>query len=84
MEKDGRRGRELVKEPPAVADAFLQRRRAEEERALKQRQMLAEEKEREKRVAKAIQDRDAAVAELKKCRKNNSRSRKHSSIRARY
>ena len=52
------------------------------QRALQQRRMLAEQNEREKRAAKAIADRNAAVAELNKCKKTildleNIRASKH-------
>ena len=59
----------LIKESPEVAEAFLQRRKDEEERAFKQRRLLTEQKERENPAAKAIADRNAAVAELNKCKK---------------
>jgi hypothetical protein len=82
LQKEKRRQRLLVKESPEVAEAFLQRRKAEEQRALQQRRMLAEQNEREKRAAKAIADRNAAVAELNKCKKTildleNIRASKH-------
>ena len=72
-----------MKELPEVSEAFFQRRRLEEEVAFKKRRILAEQNEREERAVKAIADRKAAVAELKNA-KNDSRSRKHSGIHARY
>ena len=68
LNKEKRKKRALLKGSPAVAAAFLQRRKAEAERDLKHRRMLADQSERAKRAALAIKDRDAAVAELKKCR----------------
>ena len=84
MKKEKRRVRWLTNESPDIAEAFLQRRKAEEERAHKQRRLLDDQKDREMQAAKAIADRKAAVAEFRKCKKSNSRSRKHPSIQARH
>ena len=69
LQKEKRRQRLLIQESPDIAEAFLQRRGDEEQRALKQRRLLDDQNEREKRAAKAIADRNAAVAELNKCKK---------------
>ena len=68
LTKVKRRRREISKESPAVAEAFLQRRKFEELETLRQRQRIAGEKERERQRVKAIADRDAAKAELKQVR----------------
>ena len=82
MKKEQRRVRWLTNESPDIAEAFLQRRKAEEERAHKQRRLLDDQKDREMQAAKAIADRKAAVAELKKCKKaiqdlESTRASKH-------
>ena len=69
LKKERRRERALVKDSPAVAEAFLRLRRAEEEEAILQRRLAAEQKERKRDAAKAIADRDAAVAELRKTKR---------------
>ena len=66
LKKERRRKRQLVKESPAVAEAFLQRRRAEEQNTLARKRLAAQMNEQSRAAAKAIADRDAAVAELKK------------------
>ena len=58
----------MVAESPAVADTFLQRRKVEEQDAILKRRRVAEQNERERAAAKAIADRNAAAAELKKMR----------------
>lgn len=68
LNKERRKQRALLKDSPAVAAAFLQRRKAEAERDLKHRRMLEDQTERQKRASLAIKDRNAAVAELKRCR----------------
>ena len=66
LKKERRRKRQLVKESPAVAEAFLQRRRAEEQNTLARKRLAAQMNEQSRKAAKAIADRDAAVAELKR------------------
>ena len=69
LSKQRRRVRELVQDSPAVADAFSRLRRAEEEDALVKTRLAAQQNERKREAAKAIADRDAAVADLKRTRK---------------
>ena len=64
LAKVKRRRREVSKESPAVAEAFLQRRKFEELETLRQKQRIAEEKQRERQRVQAITDKNAAVAEL--------------------
>jgi hypothetical protein len=63
--KERRKARQLVKETPAVADAFLRLRRAEDQDRLVQARVAHQHKERQREAAKALKDRDAAVAELR-------------------
>ena len=63
--KQRRRARELIQESPAVADAFQQLRRAEDQERLMRIRMADQHRERKREAAKAIADRDAAVAELR-------------------
>ena len=58
----------MIAESPAVADTFLQRRKVEEQDAILKRRRVAEQNERERAAAKAIADRNAAAADLKKTR----------------
>jgi hypothetical protein len=69
LAKERRRVRALVKESPAVADAFLQLRRAEEEERCRNRCLADKHAERKRDAAKALQDRNAAVAELRDTRR---------------
>ena len=64
LRKEKRRERELVKESPAVADAFLQRRRAEEQDVLARKRISAQLQQQQREATKAIADRNTAVAEL--------------------
>ena len=64
-----RRKRCLSEENPAVADAFLQRRKADATRVEKQRRIASEMAHQEKRTRKAQEDAQAAVAELRQARK---------------
>ena len=66
LQKERRRQRELVKESPAVAEAFMQRRKAEEQDTLMRKRLVEQQNKRSREAAKAIADRDAAVAELKR------------------
>ena len=58
-----------MKESPAVADAFLRLRRAEHQDDLARNRLGAQHKERKREAAKALADRDAAVADLRKTRR---------------
>ena len=60
-----RKQRQLIKATPAVADAFLQRRRAEDQDTLTRKRLAAQQQQLERDRAKAIADRNAAVAELR-------------------
>ena len=63
LKQERRKERQLMKESPAVADAFFRLRRAEDQEFLKQRRLAAQRKDRKRDAAKAIADRDAAVAD---------------------
>ena len=69
IRKERRKERQLVRESPAVADAFLRLRRAEHQDDLMRRRTAAQQKERKRDADKALADRDAAVAELRKTRR---------------
>ena len=66
IHKVRRKQRQLVKEEPAVAEAFSRLRRAEQQHAMSQRRLAAEQNDRKREATKAIADRDAAVAECKR------------------
>jgi len=81
--KEKRKQRAIIKESPAVADAFLQLNRAEEQAALKQKKLVAQQNDRKREAAKAIADKNAAVAEMKKTKRciqelESTRACKHS------
>ena len=65
LSKQKRKVRELVKESPAVADAFQRLRRAEEEGRVVNKRIVDQDGRRKLEAQKAIADRAAAVAELK-------------------
>ena len=67
--KQKRRARLLAKESPAVADAFLRLRRAEDQEALMKQRIADQHRDRKRDAAKALADRDAAVAELRDTRR---------------
>jgi len=69
IQKERRKERILVKQSPAVAEAFSRLRRAEEQDADRKRRLAAEQDEKKREAAKAIKDRDAAVAEVKRSRR---------------
>ena len=82
LRKEKRRQRQLVAETPAVAEAFLLRRRAEDEEFRKKKHLAAVQHDRSRAVRKSIADRDAAVAETTKLRRSllemeNIRASKH-------
>ena len=70
LAKERRRLRALIKETPAVADAFSRFRMIEDQDALLQRRLSDRQKQMKRDASKAIADRDAAVAELKRLKKN--------------
>ena len=65
LQKERRKQRQLIKATPAVADAFLQRRRAEDQDTLTRKRLAAQQQQLERDRAKAIADRNAAAAELR-------------------
>ena len=69
LKKERRKERQLVKESPAVADAFLRLRRAEAQDTLMKKHLAQQHNERKREAAKAIADRDTAVAELKRTKR---------------
>ena len=82
LRKERRRMRQLTTQAPTVADAFMQRRRAEEQRIFERKRLLDEMNEREHRVAEAKAAEKAAVARLKKARMEmndleNARAERH-------
>ena len=70
LHKERRKERQLVQESPVVADAFLRLRRAEAQDALMKKRLAAQHKEKQREAAKAIADRDAAFAELKRTKRS--------------
>ena len=69
MTKERRKVRLLVKDSPAVSDAFLRLRRAEHQERLTNAQVADQRNERKREAAKAIADRTTAVAELRETRR---------------
>ena len=69
LRKERKRVRELLQGDPAVADAFSRLRQAEDQDALMQARLAGQQNERKRAAAKAIADRDAAVADVKRTRK---------------
>ena len=67
--KQRRNARRLIQEKPAVADAFLRLRRAEDQERLMKMRIADQHRERKREAAKALADRDAAVAELRNTRR---------------
>ena len=61
--------RAFIVESPAVADAFSRIRKAEDQDSLMNMHAADEQKERKRQAVKALADRDAAVAELRKTRR---------------
>jgi len=61
-----RRERELIRGSPAVADAFLHRRRAETRELIRRKQFAAEQNDREAAAKKAKSECDTLAAELKR------------------
>jgi len=69
LAKERRKARQLVKDSPAVADAFLRLRRAEDQDRLMNKRIADQHRERKREASKALADRDAAVAELRETRR---------------
>jgi len=69
LAKERRKERQLVQGDPAVADAFLRLRTAEQQEDRVRMHAAAQQKQRKRDADKALADRDAAVAELKKTRR---------------
>ena len=59
----------LAKESPAVADAFLRLRKAEDQERLMRKRIAEQHNDRKREAAKALADREAAVAELRNTRR---------------
>ena len=66
LTKERRRLRALTQESPAVAEAFLRFRAVEDREALARKRLCELQTEKKRETSKAIADRDAAVAELKR------------------
>ena len=77
LNKEKRKARALLNESPAVADAFQRLRRAETQDNLNKQRITDQHRERKRDAAKALADRDAAVAEL---RETNSKVQERESI----
>ena len=69
LSKEKRKERALIKDSPAVADAFSRIRRAEDQDRLMNMHAADEQKDRKRQAVKALADRDAAVAELKETKR---------------
>ena len=69
LAKEKRKARELVKASPAVAEAFLRLRRAEDQDRLMTSRIVAQHNERKRDAAKALADRNAAVADLRETKR---------------
>ncbi len=69
LSKEKRKERALIKDSPAVADAFSRIRRAEDQDMLMNMHAADEQKDRKRQAVKALADRDAAVAELKETKR---------------
>ena len=65
LTKERRKARLLANDSPAVADASLRLRRAENQEITMNMRFADQQRERKRDAAKAIADRDAAVAELR-------------------
>ena len=70
LQKERRKQRALVKESPAVAESFLRLRRAEEQDTLMKRRQAAELKDKKRQAEQAICDRDTAIAERKRIKRD--------------
>ena len=64
-----------MQESPAVAEAFLGLRKAEEQDAAMQRRLAAQKVEIKRAASKAIADRDAAIADLNGVKKHGGNRR---------
>jgi len=69
LAKERRRLRVLVKEDPAVVESFFRLRRAEDEDRLQRQREMDSQRERKRAAHQAIDDRKAAVAELRATRR---------------
>ena len=81
LSKERRKQRELVKESPAVADAFVRLRKAEDQEALMQKRAAAEQKDRKRAAENAMAERASAVADLKRVRQSIAEAENHSACR---
>ena len=69
ISKERRRLRALTQESPVVAEAFLRFRTVEDRDALARKRLAEQRIENKEAAEKSIADRDAAVAELKRVKK---------------
>jgi len=69
LAKERRKERGLVKDSPAVADAFLRVRRAADQDRLTNMHAVAKQKERQRQTAKTATDQQVAVAKLKETKR---------------
>ena len=69
LAKERRKARLLARTSPAVADAFLRLRRAEDQERIVNKRIADQHRERKREAAKALKDRDTAVAELRETRR---------------
>ena len=69
LAKEQREVRELVNESPAVADAFLRLRRAEDQERFTNKRMTDQHRARKRDAETALSDRRAAVAELRETKR---------------
>ena len=69
LAKERRKARRLVEENPAVADAFLQLRQAEDQDQFMRKRVADEQNERKRAATKAIANKTAADAKLRDVKK---------------
>ncbi len=72
LAKERRRVRALTKESPEVAEAFFRFRTVEDQDALAQKRLFEQRKQKKREALATIADRDAAVVELKRLKKEVS------------
>ena len=69
MTKERRRQRQMQQESPAVAEAFLRLRKAEDQENVMRLRIADQHRDRKRDAAKALADRDAARAEIRETRR---------------
>ena len=70
LQKERRKQRALCAESPAVADAFLRFRRAEEQETLMQRKQAAQLKDKKREAEQVRVEQNTAVAEIKRIKRD--------------